>query len=158
PRLTPRYVRNADAECALGLDMVAVWPEELLAVATNQSHWEATASIVEIHPPPPHSISLVGRPNQRVPGELDRVVAESLAERRLTLVGALRDDRFVRVLCRTFSLDDDQVRWIEAEPGREPQLEGLRSLAGHRDIVCCILGAPGQLGLGHSGTEKAMRF
>jgi hypothetical protein len=158
PVLTPRYLRDADAECALAIDLSATWAEELLALATVEAHWGAVTREVAIDPPPPSVVSLIAEPRQALPREIDRNVSEFLKEKRLTIVGALPDERFVRVLCRTFHLAEEQIRWLGSEPGREPQLEGLKALAGDRDIVCCILGAPGQLGLGHAGSEKAIRL
>jgi hypothetical protein len=158
PQLTPRYVNGADTECALALDLGAVWADLLTAVATDERHWETRAQRVAVRPPPPESVSIIREPKQVLPQEIDARVAEFLAAKRLVIVGALRDDRFLRQLCRTFALDTEQVRWVESEPGREPQLSSLKALAGHRDIVCCILGAPGQLGLGHAGSEKAIRL
>jgi hypothetical protein len=158
PSLTPRYTFIPEGERALARDLGATWREELLALASRAAHWNAASLAVELRPPPPASVPLVTSPNQPIPREVDLRVGEYLLDKRITLVGALHDDRFLRLLCRTFKISMDQVRWIESEPNREPQLDALKGLSGNRDVVCCILGAPGQLGLGHAGSEKAKRM
>lgn len=158
PQLSPRYIRDEDAECALAMDFAAEWEEDLLGVATSREHWERLTREILLAPPPPESVAVILEPNQIVQREIDQRVAADLRNKRVTIVGALRDEHIVRFLAVTFDLRREQFRWLESEPGRQPRLDGLRALSGHRDIVCCILGAPGQLGLGHAGSEKAIRL
>lgn len=159
PDVRPKYVRDPDAERAIALDLSAEWPTPPLGLASDECHWTPRAPTrVELDPPPPAFVHLIWEAGAEFPEERTRKATRWLRDRHITIVGGLKTPRTIDKLVESYGVDRSHIRWIESEPGSEPRLDALRSMRSHIDVMCCILGCKGQVGLGHAGSEKARRI
>jgi hypothetical protein len=157
PDLDPPYVRFGDGALAIALDLASIWEDAPAAIATRVAHWERPEAAVALIPPPPASVPFVTCPKERTEGETLQLTRRRLGQRRITIVGGVRDLRVVGSIAERLEVDAARVRWIESEPGSSPQIDRMKGMRAHRDVVCCVLGCPGVVGMGHSGSEMAMR-
>jgi hypothetical protein len=157
PELDPAYVRFDDGALAIALDLSSIWEDAPGALATRTAHWERPEPAVVLTPPPPAAVAFVTRPKERTKDESLQLTRRRLGRRRITIVGGVRDSRIVGVVAERLEVDEARVRWIESEPGSAPQTDRMKGMRAHRDVVCCVLGCPGVLGMGHAGSELAIR-
>jgi len=75
-------------------------------------------------------------------------VRKFLRERRLTIVGGVRNEQVLNDLNVRFT--PKEVRWLDAEPGTRLNLDGLTGLRARVDVVYCVTGH-----IGHDGSTKA---
>lgn len=154
--LDPKYVRDDDGALAIAFDVTSEWEEPPVALASNPRHWEKSVDEVVIAPPPPSTIQLIYIPKALSRAEQIARLQRRLRNRRLTIVGGLCD----RVVCTRLEADlglrGSDLRWIESEPGKDPETDRLKGMQGHRDVLCCVLGTEGVLGLGHGGSQSAV--
>jgi hypothetical protein len=151
----PGYVRDAAAGDALGGDLVTVFSDEVLAIATADDHWATPANEVNVNPPPPARVALVTSAEVTLPVERTIGARHAFQARRLTIIGGLRSTEATNAVVDAFAAE---VRWIESEPGSQPDLKQCRSLTSEGDVVCCVVGTKGVVGLGHSASEKIKKM
>lgn len=153
--MSPDYVRHVDGGTIISIDLTSEWPEEVFALASRAGHWSDPCVAVTVRD---SNTPLALSPTFHSDREQVVAARKALSGVRVTVVGGLRATQVADELAEMLGIGDSRLRWIEAEPGRQPNLDGLIMLRAQRDVVCCVLGAPGQLGLGHSGSEKAKRL
>jgi hypothetical protein len=156
PTLTPRYVRHVDGELAIAIDVTSNWNVSPVGLASADHHWKPQGTKVTISPPPPESIDLVTSPNAVTGEEREALVRTQMQNRRLNIVGGLRDEGVIARLEERFGLKGAEIRWIESSPGRDPLTDRLRGMRGHGDVLCCVIGCQGVIGLGHPGSQAAV--
>ncbi|MBJ7355316.1 MAG: hypothetical protein JHC98_10880 [Thermoleophilaceae bacterium] len=155
PEFDPSYIFDAGLGSSLARDVVSTHEIGLVGVATRVPNWSEKSDIARVVPFPPIEVSLLHAPNQSTPTDIDSHVSQRIGGRRITILGGLRKPEVEAELRRRFG-DNLDIRWIESEPKKEPSLDCLRMMSGDRDLLVCILGAPGQLGLGHSVCGNAV--
>lgn len=152
PTLDPEYVRSETGALALAMDLRTSHCRSLVGVATTPSSWKDTqANTVNGNPPPPRNLPLVSQPQGPARGERDVYASIALHGRKLTVVGARRDDEVVRVLMSRLAIPERAIRWIECEKGRQPSLDRLGGMQSGRDLLGCVTGH-----IGHAGSQKAL--
>lgn len=154
--LDPKYIRHEDGELAIVFDVTSEWTKPPVAIASNPCHWEKPVAEIAIVPLPPYGMELICEP--RVPSEAERLaqLQRRLEGRRLTVIGGMEDHDVCRLIASELGLERPDVRWIESQPGKDPDTDRLKGMRGHRDVLCCLLGTEGVVGLGHSGSEAAL--
>jgi hypothetical protein len=158
PSLNPGYVRHEDGALAIALDVSSDWVEGPAALASQTSHWERAAATIVLDPPPPDAIPLVTQPHAETEAESIAIARRRLAKRRITIVGGIRDPQAIAQLAEALGIEQGRIRWIESEPGCAPQTDRMKGMRAHSDVVCCVLGCPGVVGMGHSGTQTATKY
>jgi hypothetical protein len=149
PRLSPRHQPDGGEE-AIGMDAAALHESPILGLATAKEHWDSVAESVMFEPPPPESLTLLFEPGASLPDEEDLAVRRFLKDRRVTIVGGVRDEQVLNDLTTRFQ--PKEVRWFGAEPGPRLNLDGLTGLHARFDVVYCVTGH-----IGHEGSIKAKK-
>ena len=145
----PRYVLDEELGQAVALDVAEQYMCGLIGAASEPSHWERDCEMVSILPGPPPGLHLAMEPAQVLPGEIDHRVRSALRRRRVTIVGGSENASVMMELQERFAAN---VRWIEAETSREPNLRPLKGMLPAAEVVFCITGA-----IGHAGSTKAVQ-
>jgi hypothetical protein len=145
PRLSPNHRAQEES---IGADVAALHSSPILGLATAEEYWAEVSDSVTFDPPPPESLELLFEPGAKVAGEEDLAVRRFLKERRLTIVGGIRNERVLNDLATRFS--PREVQWLDAEPGTRLNLDGLTGLHARNDVVYCVAGH-----IGHDGSIKA---
>lgn len=153
--LDPKYIGHEDGELAIVIDVTSDWKKPPVAMASSPSHWEKPVAEITIAPLPPYGMELICEPG--MPSQAERLaqLQRRLEGRRLTIIGGMEDRNVCRLLRSKLGLNRSDVRWIESQPGKDPDTDRLKGMRGHRDVLCCVLGTEGVVGLGHSGSEAA---
>jgi hypothetical protein len=152
PTLRPAYVADRRAAPAIGCDAANLEDEGLIGLATSAEHWSEPANAIAVAPPPPAELFVALVPKQQLACERNAAVASHLCNKRLTIIGGLRDPALLEAWCERFQIDVDQVRWLEAEKGHRLSLEALNGLRATVDIVYCVTGR-----IGHAGSTSARK-
>lgn len=148
PALTPSHRSGELVEEAVSSDAAGLCSDDLLGLATDRDHWVPPGDFVVFNPPPPEALTLISEPSQLSDQEIDRAVAVSLRERRITIVGGWPKPELIDSLCVRFELEATQVRWLSSEHGKRLNLDPLATLQASMDVVVCITGH-----IGHPGRD-----
>jgi hypothetical protein len=140
PSITPKHRDGELPEEAIAYDAASLASDDLLGLATDESHWRPAGDVLIFNPPPPDSLPLVFDPNAELEVEMDRAVAAGLRGRRITIVGGVYRAKTVSDLCKRYSLAETSVRWLPSEPGSHITLDALDGLSADRDVVYCVTG------------------
>lgn len=153
PVFNPAYVRDEKLGPAIARDVATQGQGPMLGAATHPTHWERDVDLVQVVPGPPDRLLLVREPGIAVGAEVDYAVANRLERRRITIVGDRPRQSVCDELCDRFAISYEQIRWIESEPGSEPETDRLKGMNGQRDVVFCVTGK-----IGHAGRDKTLRI
>ncbi|HEX6205053.1 MAG TPA: hypothetical protein VFZ29_04520 [Solirubrobacterales bacterium] len=152
PDLDPEYVLDEEFGLAIAIDFAEHGDERLIGAASRYSNWERQVDAIQVKPSPPREVPLVTEPQQVLEKEIDLRVAKVLVGRRITIVGGRRSTPIVERICQCFGPEVAQIRWLEAEPNKSPNLDGLENVRPETDVVICITGA-----IGHPESDTVAR-
>lgn len=152
PMLNPEYILDEELGTAVALDFAEHGDDYLIGAATRHSHWRSQSETIRVEPPPPEAVKVVIGPGEEVQGEANLRVARDLASKRLTIVGGKLSETVIAKICGEFRLRHEQIRWLEAEQNKSPNLDVLHGIRVEKDVVICITGA-----IGHPESDTVLR-
>ncbi len=152
PALDPEYVLDGEFGSAFALDIGEHGGDQLLGAASTHPHWARPAEVVKVTPPPPSEVQLIVNPGQKLLAEQTYLVRRELRRKRVTIIGGKETKHVIEAICDLCSVDENNLRWVEAEPEKNPNLDCLLGVRVENDVVVCITGA-----IGHSDSATVIR-
>ncbi len=148
------YLKGMVYEDALLKDLSGALRQEVVGIATDQTHWDLPAGVrtVQVSPPPPPVVELCFNAKEPLQAETTREVHQFFSAKHLHVVGPKLTHSMKAALKSDLGLPERNLTWHQSEKAKpiKDLDDRWRHLDPHKDITVCIYGK-----VGHSVSRQA---